>query len=146
MASPIPKPVALKVLEGNPGKRRLPRQPKYAPLTEYPPDWLDREAKAEWRRLAQEFERVDLTKRPDRGAMVALCTEWSKYVQATKLMNDSKATQRIGGKPTHQVARESLASLLQLWARFGMTPADRARLDMPEKGTDEDDPFIKLLT
>jgi P27 family predicted phage terminase small subunit len=144
VASPIPKPVALKILEGNPGKRRLPKQPKYAPLAEEAPDWLAREAKAEWRRLAKEFARVDLAKRPDRGAMIALCSEWAKYVQATRAMSEKTGSQRIGGKPAHQVARESLASLLQLWARFGMTPADRARLDMPEV-EGEEAPGLHLL-
>ena len=145
MASPIPKPVELKILEGNPGKRRLPRIPKFAPLANEAPDWLDREAKAEWRRLHAEFSKVDLAKRPDRAAMIALCSEWAKYVHATKLMNSSSSAQRIGGKPSHQVARESLASLIQLWARFGMTPADRARLDMPEVPV-EKDAFLELLT
>ena len=145
MASPIPKPVELKILEGNPGQRRLPKPPKFAPLAMEAPDWLSREARAEWRRLAKEFQRVDLVKRPDRAAMIALCTEWAKYVEATKVMNDPSRPQRIGGKPTHQVARESLDALIRLWARFGMTPADRARFDMPEV-TDEKDPFLELLT
>lgn len=131
-------------MEGNPGKRRLPKPPKFAPLAAEAPDWLEREAKAEWRRLHREFSRVDLTKRPDRAAMIALCSEWAKYVNATKIMNDTEAEQRIGGKPAHQVARESLASLLQLWGRFGMTPSDRARLDMPE--VEADDPFLQLLS
>ena len=146
MASPIPKPVELKVLEGNPGKRRLPKPPKYAPLGAEAPDWMEREAKAEWRRLHKEFARVDLAKRPDRAAMIALCCEWAKYVTASRLMADpATRNQRIGGKPIHQVARESLAGLLQLWARFGMTPADRARFDM-KPVEDEADPFLELLT
>lgn len=140
------KPVELKTIEGNPGKRRLPKPPKFAPLSDEPPDWLDKEARAEWRRLAKEFKRVDLAKRPDRAAMIALCAEWSKYVHSTKTMLDSSKPQRIGGKPVHQVARESLASLIQLWSRFGMTPADRARLDMPEAKADDQDPFLELLS
>lgn len=48
-----PKPTALKVLEGNPGKRQLnvvePKPRNKAPKC---PAWLDAEAKKEWRRLA----------------------------------------------------------------------------------------------
>ena len=52
-----PKPTAIKRLEGNPGKRPLniyePKPLKKAPTC---PDWLDEEAKREWRRLAKTME------------------------------------------------------------------------------------------
>ena len=48
-----PKPTAMKVLEGNPGKRPLnfaePHSEKKLP---HGPEWLEDEAKAEWERLA----------------------------------------------------------------------------------------------
>ena len=51
-----PTPTALKVLEGNPGKRKLndnePRPEKKAPSC---PKWLEPEAKKEWRRLAKKM-------------------------------------------------------------------------------------------
>ena len=50
-----PKPTALKVLEGNPGKRPLnelePKPKKQAPSC---PSWLEPEAKKEWRRMAKD--------------------------------------------------------------------------------------------
>ncbi len=50
-----PKPTAIKVLEGNPGKRELnlsePKPEKKAPKC---PAWLEPEAKREWRRTADE--------------------------------------------------------------------------------------------
>ena len=54
-----PTPTALKVLEGNPGKRKLndnePRPEKKAPSC---PKWLEPEAKKEWRRLAKKMEQM----------------------------------------------------------------------------------------
>ena len=51
-----PKPTAIKVLEGNPGKRPLnkfePAPEKKAPPC---PEWLNGEAKAEWERLADKM-------------------------------------------------------------------------------------------
>jgi phage terminase small subunit len=51
-----PKPTALKVLEGNPGKRPLnqnePKPEKKAPNC---PSWLLPDAKKEWRRLSKEL-------------------------------------------------------------------------------------------
>lgn len=47
-----PKPTAVKVLEGNPGKRSLntaePKPEKKAPRC---PSWLEDEAKKEWKRM-----------------------------------------------------------------------------------------------
>ena len=157
MRGPAPKPVELKVIEGNPGKRQLPRSPKYAPLTEHPPDWLSTEARAEWRRLMREFDRVALAKRPDRASMIALCSWWDIYVRASKDITASGLTlvetHTIRGKsqtrtypnPNIKTARDAMSQLLPLWQRFGMTPADRARLDMPEVPI-EKDPFLELLT
>ena len=52
-----PKPTAVKVLEGNPGKRSLntnePKPVKKAPRC---PAWLEDEAKKEWKRMAKQME------------------------------------------------------------------------------------------
>lgn len=51
-----PKPTAVKVLEGNPGKRSLntgePKPEKKAPRC---PSWLEEEAKEEWKRMAKQL-------------------------------------------------------------------------------------------
>ena len=51
-----PKPTAVKVLEGNPGKRSLntgePKPEKKAPRC---PAWLEDEAKKEWKRMAKQL-------------------------------------------------------------------------------------------
>ena len=144
------KPTALKLVEGNRSKipkaereRKAASEPNYAPLTEEPPAWLPREAKAEWRRLARELIRIPgLLQRPDRMAMIALCTEWDKYVTATKdvqtrgvqVLGMSRGEEGMVKNPSTQVAREALQSLLALWSRFGLTPADRARIQAPTVG------------
>ena len=47
-----PKPTAIKILEGNPGKRQLNKyEPSPDKLAPECPDWLSEEAKAEWFRL-----------------------------------------------------------------------------------------------
>jgi P27 family predicted phage terminase small subunit len=154
---PQPKPVALKVLEGNPGKRRLPRQPKLAPLTEHAPESLPAEGRAEWRRLQHEWGPIGLTTRADRAALLATCHTWATYVAACKEVTANGLTlvethilrgkpyTRTYPNPSIKIARDALAQLIPLWARFGMTPADRARLDMPVV-EEADDPFLHLLT
>jgi len=56
-----PKPTAIKVLEGNPGKRSLntqePKPRKKAPRC---PPWLEEEAKKEWKRMAKQMEQLGI--------------------------------------------------------------------------------------
>lgn len=52
-----PKPTAIKVLEGNPGKRELNEyEPKPAKKAPRCPSWLEDEAKKEWKRTAKQLE------------------------------------------------------------------------------------------
>lgn len=157
---PARKPTALKLVEGNRSKtpkaereRQIAAEPTYAPLTDSPPDWLPREAKAEWRRLTYDLKRIPgLLQRPDRAAMIALCTEWDRYVEAVKDIKDrgvqvmgmSRGESGMVKNPSVQVARETLTALLALWGRFGLTPADRARIQAPQKGGNSD-PLDDLL-
>lgn len=147
------KATALKLIEGNRGKRRLPDEPKYEPLTSEPPAWLSREAKAEWRRVMRHLGRIPgLLQYPDRGALIAMCTEWDRYIEATKdiarrgVQVEGMSRGEVGmvKNPSVQVARESLQALLVLWSRFGMTPADRSRVQGPPKGA-KHDPLEDIL-
>jgi len=53
ITGPKPKPTAIKILEGNPGKRPLNlNEPKPLQIAPECPDWLLAEAKKEWNRLA----------------------------------------------------------------------------------------------
>lgn len=155
---PAPKPSELRAIEGGAGKggrdlshRPSKRTPKYAPLTEHPPDWLPREAKAEWRRLMAEFDRIPgLVQRPDRAAFIAWCQEWARYVEASRDVNERGAVIltvpdelrddgrpvyiREGKNPNVQIARDCLTHIIALSSRFGLTPGDRARLNIGKGG------------
>ena len=143
MPGPPRKATALKVLEGNPGKRKLPLNPRFAPLTDDAPEWFDDEALAEWKRIMGELNRVPgLAQRTDRTLLIAWCVEHSNYLAACQ--ERMKATGSTAKKRAHQQARESLEKLIQLAARFGLSPSDRSKIDLNTKGDDED-PRLELL-
>ena len=66
-----PKPTAVKVLEGNPGKRSLntaePKPEKKAPRC---PSWLEDEAKKEWKRMSKQLEQLGILTEIDMAAFV----------------------------------------------------------------------------
>ena len=165
---PAPKPQTIRVLEGGIGKggrdsghKRKRVVPQFAPLTDHPPDWLPREAKAEWRRLMAEFGRIpNHVQRPDRATLIGWCQEWARYVAASRDVNERGAVilvvemeakdgrivyVRENRNPNVQIARDCLQQLIAISARYGLTPGDRARFDI--KGEDPDEGGIKgLLT
>src|SRR3989304_3311411 len=76
---PAAKPASLRLLEGNPGKRPIREGPKPRPLRPTCPSWLSPQAKAEWRRLAPELERLGLLTHLDRAAFAAYCQSFAQW-------------------------------------------------------------------
>src|SRR2546426_750007 len=86
---PAPKPAPRKAREGNPGHQDLERgeQPRPRPIPPKCPTWLAREAKAEWRRVAPELERLRLLTIVDGAALAAHCQNYARWVAAEKALD-----------------------------------------------------------
>jgi len=82
MAGRKPKPTKLKILQGNPGKRKIPpNEPK--PATKMPkcPPHLDKMARKEWRRFSPTLARLGLITEVDGSAFAAYCDQFSRWIQ-----------------------------------------------------------------
>lgn len=82
-----PKPTAVKVLEGNPGKRPLnmfePTPDKVAPEC---PDWLNEEAKAEWDRLVDKMVELGTLTEMDMAAFAGYCQSYARWKEAEEFI------------------------------------------------------------
>ena len=136
---PPPKPSALKLLQGNPGKRPVNvREPK--PRTDTPrcPSWLDDEAKKCWRELVPELKGMGVLTYIDGNALTAYCDTWSRWKRAVLFLQakgDVYTIKDEQGKiryvqqwPQVAIARNLLAVLNRYQQEFGLTPASRTRL------------------
>jgi len=151
MASPFPLPTALKVLEGNPGKRPLPEnEPKPHEASLVCPDWLTDEAKTLWNKYALVMKDLGVFKQTDEMSFATLCQEMGRYIELQKIINERKGytTNNIrgGSKPYPEMAmaRECLKNIRGLMAEFGMTPSSRSRISVSEI-EEEDDPIAEIL-
>jgi P27 family predicted phage terminase small subunit len=72
---PLPKPSALKLLEGNAGKRPLDLSAGVNPRVEIPsaPSHLSKDAKKEWKRITPLLEELGLISGLDRSALALYC-------------------------------------------------------------------------
>jgi len=110
-----------------------------------PPTWLDREAKAEWRRIIRELARLKLLSRVTRASMASYCQTWSTFVAATKMVqNEGLIIEAKQGLLRHPAVGMQLAASAELrrWAvEYGMTPASEQRIkpvDEPDAVSDFD--------
>jgi len=93
MASPKPRPVALKLLEGrghgrDSGGRKVAETPLFKRIPPEAPEWLPAEARAEWDRVVPELARLELTKPVDRASLTAYVLTWQRMVDAQKLIDE----------------------------------------------------------
>lgn len=150
MAGRPPKPTRLKVIQGNPGKRPLPRgEPTPRPGAPRMPRWLSPDAQREWRYIVRELRAMGLLARSDRALLAAYCECVAEYVACMRdIRENGRYYETEGGhqgpRPalTHSV--KMLDAIMRIATRFGLSPSDRARLAVPPQ-KQEEDPFAEFL-
>lgn len=142
---PAPKPRVFRPMNGDRdlvGHRQL--APDLACERGIPgmPEWLSREAKAEWRRIAPELDRVGMLCKVDRAALAAYCQAFAEMADATRLLEkegriiDRLVFNRTGDvvgtvkviHPAYKLLKEGFSRVKQFLAEFGLTPSSRVRL------------------
>jgi P27 family predicted phage terminase small subunit len=109
----------------------------------------DEFARGEWARLAPMLRRARQVTEADRAALVALCLEWSRYIDATRRV------QRLGPvikapsgypmlNPYLSVANKALQGCNRLWPELGLTPSSRTRV-RAEGAAGSDGDFAEFL-
>lgn len=153
-----PKPTALKVLQGNPGKRPLNRaEPQFAADRLTCPRWLGMQAKREWRRLVKAMP-AGLATEGDRAALAAYCQAWARWQEAEEALAAAGSLTceepvlnrqgelvgyKIKTRPEVAIAQKYAHLMLAAAGRFGLDPSSRTKIRMPEAKAE--DPFADFL-
>ncbi len=122
-------------------KRRMnePEPTKGAPSC---PGWLDREAKAEWKRLVSELTAVGILTVVDRAALAIMCQSWSDYCAAQAAVAEDGKTcispkGYVAKNPMVTIMNEASERWRKLALQFGLTPSARAGLAKPRDNPEE---------
>lgn len=135
-------PAALKLLNGRGnGKDSAGREinlgPKFVRSAPEPPTWLGREAKAEWKRVVPELERLKLLSRVTRSSLVAYCETWETFMVATQVVHEEgltiEAKQGRLAHPAVGIQRASGAELRRWATEYGLTPASEQKVKPQEE-------------
>jgi P27 family predicted phage terminase small subunit len=134
MAGRKPKPTALKVLAGNPGKRPLNQnEPRPEPADyKIPRGRLPKDGQRLWRELAPKLTELGVLTEVDLPAFEMLCLHYALARQALDEIEGTGLTIIEEGKtkknPAMQAFRENSQAYKSLLVEFGLTPSSRSRI------------------
>jgi P27 family predicted phage terminase small subunit len=161
LRGPAPKPTAIKLIEGNPGKRALnEREPQLEPGIPTCPDHLDATACKEWDRVSKLLVDMKVLTEADYIALGNLCQAYSTLIAAQRQLNKSGILYKTNSgyvqqSPLLGIVTAQTTIVNKLLAEFGLTPSSRTRvaivdttpkrpnrfamLDQPYEDVDEED-------
>jgi P27 family predicted phage terminase small subunit len=150
-----PKPTALKIIEGNPGKRKLPDlEPRFDPSQPSPPPFLNDDAKVEWGRVSSLLYDAGVLTDIDRAALAAYCQAYGVWAQAERQIAKLQQSGDLAGlmmktkdgnyiqQPLLGIANKARADMIKFASEFGMTPSSRVRVETSGANKREN-PFAK---
>lgn len=149
-----PKPTALKILEGNPGKRPLNENEPIPPKASLKcPAWLLPEAKKEWKRLAPALESMGVLTSADITAFEGYCQAYARWKEAEEFITQHGSIFKtpsgyVQQVPQVSIAMQNLKIMQSFCSEFGLTPASRSRIianSNAEGKTVSEDPMENLL-
>ena len=130
-----PHPTALKILRGNPGKRRLnPAEPTHPALAvACPAALVDALAREEWERIAPGLIQQGQVTTVDRATLMGYCV---KYAQWQALETEARQHPTIVRAPSGYpianpllgMANRALHLMLKTAMELGITPSARSRV------------------
>jgi P27 family predicted phage terminase small subunit len=129
------KPTALKLVDGNPGKRRI-NQHEPQPAKVYdpdPPEGFDAIHAAKWNEVAGKLAKVRVLTELDLDALEVYCREWVNYHNAiADIATRGKLLQMPSGgvmwNPSWTQLKHSQNVCRSIMSEFGMTPSTRTSL------------------
>lgn len=132
-----PKPPALKLLEGNPGKRKINFGPSFSEGFGAPPRWLKAEAKRLWKKLRPELEEKRLSARVYRPMFESLCYwygEWKELAALIEIDGRTFTTPNgyMAARPELLQCERAFRNLHSACVQFGLTPASSGTIKVPD--------------
>lgn len=146
-----PKPAHLRLIEGNPGKRSLPKGIKIEPTAApQPPNFINGYAREEWDRIAPGLALMGMLAEVDTAALASYCQSYAIWRQATEAISKMAASDMLTGglmiktsngnaiqNPLVGTANKAASDMVRYAAEFGMTPSARTRLNAGQPGGGE---------
>ena len=134
------KPTALKIVDGNPGKRPIGEEAQPEEFTKLPkaPKTLSKDAKTMWRNTGNELLSAGLLTKLDLHGLQLYCEAYDRYLDANeKLLKIGTVIKSPSGYPIQSpyfaIAKTSFDQMRSIMNGFGMSPSSRSGLAVAKK-------------
>lgn len=152
MAGRRPKPTALKLVQGNAGKRAInKKEPKPKRVIPSCPEVLETTGKVAWGRLTVLLDRMGVLTEADTFALERLCDCYTDILECRTLIRRDGRTYKVvtqtgeilvKGNPAVAQLRAADAQFKSYLVEFGLTPAARSKVNAEQPdGDDKKDPL-----
>jgi P27 family predicted phage terminase small subunit len=144
-----PKPTALKLLQGNPGKRPLrDDEPRPEVCLPDPPEHLSAVAKEHWGVIGAQLAEAGILTSIDRDALALYCEAYARWVHANEQLRlFGVLVKAPSGYPMQSpflaIANKAFEQMRSMLTEFGMTPSSRTRVRVASPGAE--DPMDEFL-
>ena len=147
---PTPKkPTRLRVLEGNPSKRRLPKHEPQPTGTPEPPSWLTTEALGEWNNIVPGLSALGIATSLDANFLAVYCDTLTTYQRATgelrRLLSKGQSLTDLGPAALEAKIRLLADQLRKQSGELGMTPSSRSKIEVNPGAEPQDELHKKNL-
>ena len=155
MAGRRPKPTVLKLVEGNPGKRKINKaEPKPARSIPSCPAHLSDSGKVAWGRLTVLLDRMGVLTEADSAALERLCDCYSDVLTCREALavdgwtyktTDAQGNTLIKGNPAAAQLRAADSQFKSYLIEFGLTPAARSKVHATPDDDKKADPLAEFF-
>ncbi|MEB6233831.1 phage terminase small subunit P27 family [Mammaliicoccus sciuri] len=117
------------------------------PLQKTPPNFLDKVAKAEYKRIYPLLEELPIASL-DLALVVMYCQTYSNYIEASKQLVREKVVETERGSklsPYYTIQRDSITAMNQIAPKLGLSLDSRMKVVTPKKEVKDIDPMSDFL-
>lgn len=117
------------------------------PLQKTPPNFLDKVAKAEYKRIYPLLEELPIASL-DLALVVMYCQTYSNYIEASKQLAREKVVETERGSklsPYYTIQRDSITAMNQIAPKLGLSLDSRMKVVTPKKEVKDIDPMSDFL-
>lgn len=137
MRGPKPKPSAIALLDGNPGRRPVNELEPKPEVGAEPPAHLSGEAAVKWAELAPQLENLGILSQIDADLLAMYCQFYGRWVEAEQHLAEESLVLTGGQGGVYQnpwlaVANKAMEQMHKLGAEFGLTPSSRTRIKVDD--------------
>ena len=147
-----PRPTNLKLLEGNPGKRALPKhEPQPRPVRPDCPAFLNKAAQDIWTETLPELEYMGTITAADQAIFAGYCRAYELAQRTSRYLDRRglKTTAPSGysqSKPEVAICNKAWESVAKFGAELGIGAASRSRIEVKKRDDDSQDTAAQILS